>query len=122
MSANLYEQWTTLDDRQLAKNPVSIRLPIHVVARLSALGELFPTRTRSEFIIDMLKAGLQGLEDSMPVKDFPEFPSDEPPSAHHALGQEYRRMANQHYRKLVKDTGGKNLTNLFPMTEKEKSK
>lgn len=111
----LFEQWTTLDDRTLTKNPVSIRLPIHLMARLNALVDVFPNRSRSDFMVDLMKAALEVFEqDTFPTDDYPDCKATGVPSLEHVLGMAYRESSNKHYKKLSKDLGMPNAQSLFP--------
>ena len=70
----LYEQWTSLDDRVLMKNPVSFRLPVHIMARLNAMADVFPARSRTDVMVDLLKEALAHFEEKvLPVNDSPEM-------------------------------------------------
>ena len=62
----LYALWRSNDDRRLVQRPVSMRLPVHVMARVNAINDLFPTKTRTEIMTDLLKVGLEAFEESLP--------------------------------------------------------
>lgn len=68
---NLYEQWSAEDapykDTDLAKKTFSYRFPVHVAARLAAIEDMFPGKSRTEVIIGILKLGLAQFEESLPV-------------------------------------------------------
>lgn len=44
----LIELWAAPDSSRLAAKQVSVRLPVHVMARIRALEDMFPTRTRTD--------------------------------------------------------------------------
>lgn len=47
-------------------NQFSIRLPVLVAAKVSALCEIFPKKSKSEIIGDVLAVGLELIEDELP--------------------------------------------------------
>lgn len=53
-------------------NEYAVRLPVDAAARLHALVDLFPGRTREQIITDLLGAALQEIEASMPYVRGPE--------------------------------------------------
>lgn len=70
---DLYQQWITEEvpykDTDLAKKTFSYRFPVHVAARLAAIEEMFPGKSRTEVIIGILKLGLTQFEESLPVEE-----------------------------------------------------
>ena len=59
---DLVNMWSAPDNTKLTPRQMSIRLPLHVAAKISALCELFPTRTRTEIMGDLLSTALDGVE------------------------------------------------------------
>lgn len=124
---NLYNLWQAAEynDNQLAKNPLSIRLPTHIVARVSAIAKLFPNKKRTEVIVDILKAGLIEFEKSLPeptkyqatkeevaqVEDTGDLPEGyfEP----HGVKVNYIDYANESYIELEKERGNKEVKPIF---------
>lgn len=51
--------WGAPDNTRLTPKQISIRLPIHVSAKISAISEMFPRRTKTEIIGDLLAAALE---------------------------------------------------------------
>lgn len=64
---NLYDQWRTMNDNRLASKPISIRLPVHVLARINAISELFPSKIRTDILTDLIKTGLEVLKILYPL-------------------------------------------------------
>ena len=62
----LLEQWSLGGSHTLTNENYSIRLPIHDVARLLAFAEMYPNRTDTQMITDLLRTALDGLEESLP--------------------------------------------------------
>lgn len=122
-NTKLYDQWRAMDDRRLASKPISLRLPVHVLARINAIAGMFPTKTRSEIMIDLLKAGLESFEDSMPPVYYDDEPFEVEPG-HIVVSPvgptaEYQKTANYHYEQLEAELGNKNITQLFDISCKE---
>ena len=66
---DLAKIWEAPDNTRLTTKQISIRLPIHVAAKISAISEMYPRRTKTEIIGDLLAAALD---------QFPEGLSNEP--------------------------------------------
>jgi hypothetical protein len=67
--ADLVKVWDAPDNTRLTPKQVSIRLPIMVAAKISALGEMYPRKTKTELIGDLLATALDQLEDGLPSVD-----------------------------------------------------
>lgn len=59
---DLLKQWAVRDNNRLTAKQISIRLPTHVAARISALCDIYPNKTKSELIGDLLASALDNLE------------------------------------------------------------
>ncbi len=57
--------WDQPDNGRLTPKQISIRLPILVSAKISALCEMYPRKTKSEIITDIISASLEQLEESL---------------------------------------------------------
>ncbi len=62
---DLVKVWAAPDNTKLTPRQISIRLPLHVAAKISALCEMFPMRTRTEIIGDLLSTALHGVEQGL---------------------------------------------------------
>lgn len=119
----LYDQWRAMDDRRLASKPISIRLPVHVLARINAIAAMFPTKTRTDIMADLLKVGLDAFEESLP----PLYYSDQPFEVEPGLvlvepvgvNADYRRHANHNYQLLEAELGNPKPADLFELFSKE---
>jgi hypothetical protein len=74
---DLVTLWTAPDNSRLMPRQMSIRLPIHVAAKIAALCEMFPRKTKTEIIGDLLATALE---------DFAEGLSNEPYVEEHQYG------------------------------------
>ena len=55
---DLVKVWEAPDNSQLTPKQISIRLPLHVAAKIAALSELYPRRSKTELIGDLLATAL----------------------------------------------------------------
>lgn len=62
----LLDSWQAAGTTQRTVTEYAVRLPVDDAARLNALAEMFPGRTREQLVTDLLSAALQELEASMP--------------------------------------------------------
>lgn len=60
-SKDLPRLWCSADNSRLMPKQISVRLPVHVAAKLFALEEMYPTRTRTQLIGDLLSSALQDV-------------------------------------------------------------
>lgn len=108
MKANdLLTIWGAPEAPNLTAKQISIRLPIIVAAKISALCDLYPRKTKTEIIGDLLTTALEQLEENFPkIKG---QPMDQEGLTYEDLGtrQTYLRLANKYLRQLEKDAGVK---------------
>ncbi|HEY2395064.1 MAG TPA: hypothetical protein VGH81_03650 [Rudaea sp.] len=98
---------------------MSIRLPVHVMARLRALEDIFPTRTRTELIGDLLSSALDDVVYGLPMyKGEPHGPGPDGEDLFEVLGaaKQFRDRANKHFADIEKELGNKDAPPLFPGT------
>ena len=62
---DLAEIWGEPDNTRLTSKQISIRLPIHVAAKISAICEMYPRRTKTEIIGDLLAAALDRFAEEL---------------------------------------------------------
>jgi hypothetical protein len=64
---DLLGQWSVGASSALTTDEhCSIRLPLHDVVRLLAFAEMYPNKTETQIITDLLNASLDGLEEALP--------------------------------------------------------
>ena len=67
---HLLRNWIGPDNSRLMRNQTSMRLSVHVAAKISALCEMFPQRSKTQIINDLLSTALEevggSLEDTHP--------------------------------------------------------
>jgi hypothetical protein len=117
-SSDLHKVWSATDNSRLTSKQYSFRLPVHVAAKLSALEEMYPNRTRTEIVCDLLAAALDGVERSFPgVKGAKIGRDDDTREMVYedvGLGLKFQRIANRHYKALEKELGNKDAAPLYP--------
>ena len=63
---DLAENWEKHASGKMAAREFNIKLPIHDAARIMALAEMYPARTESQIITDLLSAALDELVEAFP--------------------------------------------------------
>ena len=63
---DLVKVWDAPDNSKLTPKQWSIRLPIHVAAKINALCDIFPRKTKTEIISDLLATALSQLVEALP--------------------------------------------------------
>jgi hypothetical protein len=118
---DLLNRWDKLDVNRLLPKPVSIRLPMSIMAKLAALEEMYG-RTRTDIITDLLQAGLDDVEQNLPKK------KGEGPGTRYSalLGEtpyaEFVMRANQHYQTLERAMGNPEADNTLLYSDEELEK
>ena len=128
-ASNLHDAWGSPDNTRLTPKQFSLRLPIHVAAKVGALCDMYPQKSRTQIIADLLTSALDELEHHLPeALGYPISAEDE----HHErkvadhLGDEYvplfhlggargkfRRLANEHFVELERELGNEKPEPLF---------
>ncbi len=62
----LSEYWEKQAKATLTAEEYTLRLPIEDAAKIAALAEMYPKRTKTEIISELLSAALEELETSLP--------------------------------------------------------
>ncbi len=68
--SDLPKIWGAPDHSRLTPKQISIRLPIKIAAQLSALSDIFPSKSKTEIISDLLASALDQLEKSLPCEGY----------------------------------------------------
>lgn len=71
---DLHTIWDAPDNSRLTAKQYTVRLPIRVAAQLAALSEMYPRKTMTDLIGDILAAGLEQLGEDLPTKNVGEKP------------------------------------------------
>ena len=60
-ASDLVTVWSAPDNSRMTTKQYSFRLPVHVAAKLSALEELYPTKSRTQLVGDLLSAAIMDV-------------------------------------------------------------
>lgn len=109
--------WDTPDNSRLTAKQFSLRLPIHVAAKVAALCEMYPNKNRTQIIGDLLTSALEDLEQSLKTIPSKE-PIDHAPDGtliYEDIGprSRFRSLANKHYQELEKELGNEDAPQLY---------
>src|SRR5690348_225785 len=105
--SELHSVWSMPDNSRLTAKQYSFRLPVHVAAKLAALCELYPSKTRTQIVGDLLATAIESAVEGLPTfkgrhlqrVDDPEQPAFD---IYEDLGTKarFKRRANDHFREL----------------------
>lgn len=107
---DLHKVWGAPDNSQLTAKQYSFRLPVHVAAKLNALQDVYPSRTKTELVGDLLAAAVEEASAHLP------YSAGEPDrDSYWAYGPavDFRKAANRHYRELQRELGIEDAPPLF---------
>lgn len=116
-ASDLVTVWGAPDNSRLTAKQYSFRLPVQVAAKLAALEKLYPTRSRTQLVGDLLAAAIGEVEKNLPsyagepVGRHPE--TDEVIFVECGPISQYRRLANESYEAIEKEMGNENPGLLF---------
>jgi hypothetical protein len=108
-ASDLVTVWSAPDNSRLTAKQYSFRLPVHVAARLAALEELYPSRSRTQLVGDLLAAAIAEVEAKLPT--FAGAQVDKHPETGEDIfeavgpGMDFRRLANKHYAEIERGLG-----------------
>ena len=100
----LLDTWVGPDNSRLMRNQTSMRLSVHVAAKISALCDMFPQRTKTQIINDLLSTALDELERALgktpywgPSKEGEDVPTQK---------TEYEELVAKHLAEIEASDGG----------------
>lgn len=108
-ASDLVTVWSAPDNSRLTAKQYSFRLPVHVAAKLAALEEMYPGKSRTQLVGDLLSAAIAEVEKAFPVV------LGEVVALHPDTGEElfdeigprvqYQSAATRHYTEIEKELG-----------------
>lgn len=114
---DLHKLWSAPDSARLTPQPLALRLPLHVAARLQALCDLYPHKSQNEIVADLLAAALAETELGFPPVKGALMGQDEVSGRmrFEDVGPlaTYRRLANDYYLAMEKELGSAEPRPLF---------
>jgi hypothetical protein len=69
--ADLLQSWAQASEPPRTATAYSVRLPVEDAARLAALADLYPGRSRDDMITDLLGVALNGVTAALPYRPGP---------------------------------------------------
>ncbi|HJW54156.1 MAG TPA: hypothetical protein VJ577_02690 [Burkholderiaceae bacterium] len=117
-ASDLVNVWGAPDNTHLTAKQSSFRLPVHVAAKISALCDLYPNKTRTQIVGDLLSAALMDVEKALPSYQGPAchgMVDDQGVELFFAVGPaaQFRERTNHHYKELEKELGVENPTPFY---------
>lgn len=124
----LHDLWSSPDNSRLVSKQFSFRLPVHIAAKITALGEMYPQKNRTQIVADLLSAALDDLEKNLPHKfmEAPEYIQQNQAEAARDLGFDFntvyelagsrgnfRALSNKYYREYEKELGNESPVKLY---------
>ena len=123
-ASELRKNWQTKDNNRVVKRQVSIRLPTHVAAKIQALCDMHPNKTKTDIIVDLLTSSLDEIYDSFEFGWGEEWIDERGIVFVRDVGDRktYIDLANQHFREIEAENGNPCAVSLFEDHMEEKNK
>jgi hypothetical protein len=109
--SELHAVWSMPDNTRLTAKQYSFRLPVHVAAKLAALCELYPNKTRTQIVADLLATSIELAAEGLPsAKGMLLERVTEPEGTFDifedvGLKARYKHAANRHFQELERELG-----------------
>ena len=124
-TSTLHGVWSAPDNTRLTSKQFSFRLPVHVAAKIAALCEMYPHRTKTEIVGDLLSTAIDEFLAGLPYIQGKHVGTDPLTSEelHLDAGPEttFWQLADKHYKELEREMGNENPPSLFEAMRKPKS-
>jgi hypothetical protein len=116
-ASELHSFWSLPDNSRLTSKQYSFRLPVHVAAKIAALCDMYPQKTRTEIVGDLLSTAIEDLVKGMPFVEG-RLVGHDPETGeaiHEDLGPKakYWELADKHYKAIEREMGNKNPPSLY---------
>ena len=127
-TAHLHDIWSSPDNSRLVSKQFSFRLPVHIAAKIAALGDIYPQKNRTQIVADLLSAALDDLEKNLPYKTYPlsdceqhdgKMAADhfgyafEPLCELGGVRADFREKVNKYYREFEIELGNNEPVNVY---------
>ena len=115
-ASDLVTVWSAADNSRLTAKQFSFRLPVHVAAKLAALEEMYPTKSRTQLVGDLLSAAIADVEKAFPSVSGRSVARD--PDTHEEIFEKigpfarYQSLAENNYREMEKELRNESPTKL----------
>ncbi len=118
---DLHAIWSAPDNTRLTAKQTSVRLPVHVAAKLAALSRLYPGKTRTQLIGDLLATAIDASIAGLPSRkgktlDVVRDDDGETYEIWADIGPlaKFKHLANEHYAELERELGNEVADPLYP--------
>ncbi len=121
-ASELRKAWQIKDNSRLAKRPISLRLPTHITAKIQALCDMHPTKTKTDIMVDLLSSALDEIYESFEFGWGKEFEDHQGVTfvEDNGEGKTFGDLANKHFIELEKENGNPHAVNLYDVRVREK--
>lgn len=122
-SSDLHNLWTAPDNSRITSKQFSFRLPVHVAAKLAALAEMYPQKSKTEIVGDLLATALEEVVNGMPYiqgEYITTTPEGEDIFDDLGPSTTFWNLADKYYRLLEKEMGNENPPSLYEAMRKPK--
>ena len=115
-ASDLVTVWSAADNSRLTAKQFSFRLPVHVAAKLAALEAMYPTKSRTQLVGDLMSAAIADVE-----KEFLSEPGrsiGRDPDTNEEIFDDvgsfarYQSLAKTYHREMEKELGNESPTKL----------
>jgi predicted DNA-binding protein len=112
---DLLKIWGAFDNKRLCAKQFSIRLPVHVAARVSALCDMYPSKTKTDIIADLLASALDQIEEALPIYKSSEMEEIDGHQFYPNYGPkvDFQKDSNKYYVEFENELGNQNPKNLY---------
>jgi hypothetical protein len=102
---DLVKVWDAPDNSRLTPKQWSIRLPIQVAAQINALCALYPRKTKTDIIGDLLATALAQLAEALPgeARQVPTTGTGQPTTAAGGLRERFDTLTRYYLSELAGD-------------------
>ena len=115
-AADLSKVWGAPDNSRLTSKQQSFRLPVHVAAKIDALCEIYPSRSKTEIVGDLLATALEEAIANLPAERGRQTGNDPELGGlfeESGLRADFRARANKRYKEIERELGNKNPGELY---------
>jgi hypothetical protein len=109
---DLHSVWSMPDNSRLTAKQYSFRLPVHVAAKLAALCELYPNKTRTQLVGDLLATAIEAAVKGLPSIKGAHLDRIAPPDEREfdlfedvGPAGRFKHLANRYYQELERELG-----------------
>lgn len=119
-ASDLVTVWSAPDNSRMTAKQYSFRLPVHIAAKLSALEDIYPTKSRTQLVGDLLSAAIADVEQNLPSRkgkfwaNDPE--TDEKLFVAEGMAADFRTLANKYYQAIEREMGNESPELLYEST------